>query len=230
MIVFAIVIGIGILAVIAGLVWIFVRPPHDTSVNHTSHPDPALTAREYLEAIADGDTDAARAIDGSAYDTFPVEHTGTTLLSDEALASAVERISDVKVKLQGATEESASLSTSFTLAGERHVQTLFLVWDATRETWLAERSFASPISVSADNGEFNGSRFVPFRVGGSETLIQESSTDSLFGYAAYPGVYDLVVELDPDGIDDVDANPLERQLVVIPDQDQFPTIIYPLVD
>lgn len=222
--------GLVLLVVAGAIVWLFVRPPHDSSVNSTSHPDPAITAQAYLDAIAAGDADAARAFDESSFEAYPVQNTGTTLLTNEALGSAVERISEVSVKLQGATEESATVATSFTLAGEKHTQSLFLVWDTVSTTWQVERSFASPISVSADNGEPDGLRYLPFQVGDSAKLQQKADDKTLLGFVAYPAVYDLTVDLDPDRVEDIEANPLEHQVVVIPDQDQFPVITYTLVD
>lgn len=230
MIIWLVAFGIGLLVVVGAVVWLFVRPPHDSSVNSTSHPDPAITAQAYLDAIADGDADAARAIDESSFDDYPVQNTGTALLTNEVLGSAVERISNVSVKLQGATEESATVATSFTLAGETHTQSLFLVWDAESAAWQVERSFASPISVSADNGEPNGLRYVPFQVGDSDLLQQKADDKTLLGFVAYPAVYDLVAELDPGTVEDLEATPLEREVVVIPDQDKFPVIKYVLTE
>ena len=230
LIIWLVVFGIVLVVVAAAIIWLFVRPPHDSSVNSTSHPDPAITAQAYLDAIADGDADAARAFDESSFDEYPVQNTGTTLLTNEALGSAVERISEVSVKLQGATEDSATVATSFTLAGEKHTQSIYLVWETESKTWQVERSFASPISVSADNGEPNGLRYLPFQVGDSDGLQQKADDKTLLGFVAYPAVYNLTVDLDADQVDDIEANPLERQVVVVPDQDQFPVIKYTLVD
>jgi len=220
----------GLLVTLGLFVWVFVQPPHDPSINHTSHPDPAATAKRYLDAIASGDADAAREIDETSFGAYPVQFTGTDLLTNKVLGAAEERITDVKVKLKGATEERASVTTSFSLRGERYVQPLFLVWNKSTESWLAEASFAAPINVSAKTGEPGSLRYLPFRVGDSAQLTQTAEADTMMGYVVYPGVYTVTVELDPATVVDIDANPLVRDVTVVPDQDLFPFIEYTVTD
>lgn len=112
--------------------------------------DPTETVREYLTAIAEGDSTAA-----GAYADPGVSLVSGDALSVEALGSAKSRISIASVELVEEHEGSASVRATMSLEGSQfeHVFALNLVDTEvdgkTKKTWSISEPLVAAIDISA---------------------------------------------------------------------------------
>ena len=174
-------------------------------VNSTRTPE--VVAKQYLDHIAAGDAEAANALVDPN-----VSKSERQFLTNEVLASATERITDVSVKNLRAGDDNAVLSVTYKLDGVTHDAKLqaergdpeWLVLD----TWELTSSLATPVLLLPHSpGEVS--------LGGVPVELGDSQTKAVL----YPGVYDFTVEGSFFELDDTQllvtrgANPKELKFV-----------------
>jgi hypothetical protein len=216
--------------VVAGIVLLMPRTPN---LIDTQHPSPALVVEAYLTALADGDAEAALAIDTLDPKAPPYLHADReSFMTNQVLGSALERISKIETKVTSADDQVATVDGSFFLAGETYQYTFHLEWN--EQTWVIGGSMASQFLVysytdNADDYQFLDRVTLPFTLAGTApSALAGDGADNVLGYIAYPGVYELVVDMDEATLADAEATPLVRQLVVPPyGSDWRGTIAFP---
>jgi hypothetical protein len=190
-------------------------------------PSPEPFVQAYLDDIARGDADAARAIDSSTEESVVAANGGrvdaTTFLSADALQSATERISDVRIEASEVYGRSgAQVTASYELAGERRDVLVFLRWDEQQDGWALKSGLFNRISVM---GGVNGpDDSLPFALGGVGSTDAPVVTPGTVEYLVYPGVYDFTLNVSPDVLTDPSAIPTE--VVQGPGPDRFAETVY----
>ena len=182
-------------------------------------PSPEDFVAEYLAAISDGDAEAARAIDDSTVAGVDGDLVDTaTFRSDEVLAAATERISDVTIddsEVYG--NSSARVTTSYELQGERNQLFVNLVWDEDSEGWALKDGVFHGVEVAG--GTSSVSDTLPFSLGGVPSSDPAVVSSGRITYLAYPGVYDFALGLAPDVLVDPQGVPSELLVTPGPDAD-----------
>lgn len=146
-----------------------------------SEPSPSAVVTDYLQALADGDTDAALKL-------LPVGSDRETL-SAEAKPSAL--ISDFKVDDAGDLGDATNAQVGFTylLDGEQQSGTAALAKDDEGKWSLLSSSEGNGLTLA--NLNITSSDLVTkIVIGGQEVSAAE-------GLAALPGVYDVEITVDP---------------------------------
>jgi len=147
---------------------------------------PRAEAMAYLEAIADGDAELAALL---SVGDFPPEDSDSSLLTNEVLENAVERISDYRIDdisrayfLDGRCGDTWA-KVSYTLGGERHSGRLLFVKERTG--WVVCDGLLSSLDiVFACYTLGKPTRVAPTTVSGVAIPEQRVST-----LALYPGIY-----------------------------------------
>jgi hypothetical protein len=177
-------------------------------------PDPVPTVSAYLDALASGDSATAMSLDARAFEEAPfTQGEGTGVLETGALAGASERIVVDGVTLLHADEDSAAVSTEFSLAGQHYTPKLRLRWNGDAEAWELIDSLANLLEVRAVTPEGVPGP-APFTLAGFAPTGTFDGYDPPVTYV-YPGVYALSVQLDPAVLADPSTS-LDREIVVPP--------------
>ena len=215
-----VVIGIVGLAIVVAVVFVgfFLVNQAATQPQTSVHPAPSIVVDEYLTALSVGDGERAREFDGHILesDVFAERELGS-FVSSQSLDAASERISDVSVSDVTSNEETATVAYEFTLAGEQFSGRINLTWDAATEAWLLDSSFAVTLTVETYVDDRLDSGSPNFTLGGvAPASLASIPNGNGLGYVVYPGVYDLVVDIDPAIVRDPAENPVTREIVVRP--------------
>jgi hypothetical protein len=206
------VVSVLVFAVVGGVLsgWFVARDAAATAAREAP-TGPELVVADYLDALAAGDGDKAADMDDTGKRGSLGGANRETFLDGEALATATEFITDVSATEVGARSTSnstpASVTVAYTLAGERYSRTVDVGRDGPDAEWQLRDSLAVPVQVAATGGA--QTEFVNFSLGGIRT-----PEPSYLGYAAYPGVYELEVDIDPARLADPSATPVERDFAV----------------
>ena len=186
---------------------------------------PELLVTDYLDAIAAGDGDAAAEMDDTGARGSLDGADRETFLNGETLATAKEFISKVSANEVGApsTSDSASVNVGYTLAGERYARTIDVERDGPDGPWRLSDSLAVPLQMATKGGA--KTEFLGFGLGG----IRTPEADYL-GYAAYPGVYELTVDIDEARLAAPAATPVERDYAVAQDDGGLEVVYFDLAD
>lgn len=145
-------------------------------------------AEEYLQHIADGDVEASfELIDSS--ESEPMFDSDPTLLTEEVLGSAIERISDVEVEYSPGFSDAGSstvVDVTYTLAGETYSGMLRLARDEggwfDPGGWLVRGPFTAVWPM--------GTRDASFLLGDVE-IVSAADAELLRGYELFPAVYPI---------------------------------------
>jgi len=146
-----------------------------------SEPSPSAVVEDYLQALADGDTDAALKL-------LPVGSDRETLSADTKLTST---ISDFKVDDAGDLGDAtnAQIGFTYTLDGEEQTGTAMLAKDDEGAWSLLSSSEGSALTLA--NLNVTSSDLVEtITIGGQEV-------DPAEGLAALPGIYDVEITVNP---------------------------------
>jgi hypothetical protein len=173
-------------------------------------PTPAeVLVTEYLATIAEGDADAARAMDsGGDHDPSLDSTDRRSLLTNAALGAATEHITDVRAtEGYGTTATDATVRASYTLAGESYSRDLDLRRDDEDSPWTLVSSLAVPLDMVASTRA--GVEHPGFSLGGVDAEDPRWTV-----HAAYPAVYELVVDVDPTTLADPERTPVSRSYAV----------------
>ena len=190
-------------------------------------PSPEPFVKAYLDDVARGDAEAARAIDSGTEEEVVAANGGrvdaTTFLSADALRSASERISDVRIEASEVYGRSgAQVTASYELAGERREVLVFLRWDEQQDGWALKSGLFNRISVM---GGVNGpDDSLPFALGGVGSTDAPVVTPGTVEFLVYPGVYDFALNVSSDVLTDPASIPTE--LVQGPAPDRFAETVY----
>lgn len=152
------------------------------AVNGTNRgPSAGEVAEQYLQHIADGDATAAAALVAPQ----PEELEGLSdpsMLTDEVLGAATERIRAIVVEAPVGADDSTSVTdvdVSFTLAGEQHDTTISLVRDEDSGQWWVRTALTDRFIVTQEDPAF--------LLSGVETPTVDSG--EYLPLALYPAVY-----------------------------------------
>lgn len=165
-----------------------------------SRPDPAGVVTEYLAALADGDAEAARRIDGAALtaDNAPTLTWARDLLDGRALAEAESRVGPAEVVATTVSPEAAQVRAAFEFDGEQVEQVFQLTWaDAA---WRLDTTLVGCVSASWTVDDLSGP--LGFRLG------DVVAGDGTRQYAVDPAVYGFAPEVDPALLADPAAVPV----------------------
>lgn len=184
------------------------------------------TAQEYFDALAAGDASSALALTEGYDPDFDPESRdprhGPDLRTDEVLAAAVERISDVTVApLDDPTDEhNQKVEVSYTLAGEKHTFPLTLKREPGN-TYVIPQRFGQWTSFPASGPDALTVAGVPVH-SGSEVSPGVWLKDWAAWTQLFPAVYP-VAAVDPTYLDVAEAELVVTGVGVIPDVELAPT-------
>ncbi|PKI91259.1 hypothetical protein CW368_08365 [Actinomycetales bacterium SN12] len=183
--------------------------------------------KRYLGAIAEGDADAAAALDDAAVKR-EAEQTSRSefgdldaLRSSAVLEKAEQRISDVSVDETSKAEPGSAgderrVSFEFTLDGEQHSSSLGIGWNDEAQEWELRESLTVWMSVVAVRSVASMEP-APFTVPGTAETLSTDPTVPAADYLAYPGVYAVNAAFDSALLQ---RGSTRRQAVeVVPEQD-----------
>lgn len=169
-----VLVGVAVLsAVVAGVL---------VAVNGVNRgPSAGEVAEQYLQHIADGEATAAAALVAPQPDEIE-ELSDPSMLTDEVLGAATERIRNVVVDAPAGADDASSITSvdvSFTLAGEQHDTTLSLVRDEESGQWQVRTALTDRFIVTEEDPAF--------LLGGVEMPTVDSG--EFLPLALYPAVY-----------------------------------------
>lgn len=153
----------------------------------TRGPSAQETAEQYLQHIADGEATAASALAAPQHDEVAAM-SDPSLLTDEVLGAAVERISEIVVEPSTGSDGSgdyASFDVSYVLAGERYDTTIAL--ERTDGEGLAPGTWQVRTELTDRFIVVSGSP--AFLLGGAE--MPTVGSDEFLPMALYPAVYPI---------------------------------------
>lgn len=177
-------------------------------------PSAGEVAEQYLQHIADGDATAAAALVAPRPQEIE-KLDDPSMLTDEVLGAATERIRDVVVDAPADADDAASVTSvdvSFALAGERHDTTLSLARDEESGQWQVRTALTDRFIVTEGDPAF--------LLGGVETPTVDSG--EVLPLALYPAVYpvaaidDTFYETDIDELVITGAPDGARKVAVVP--------------
>jgi hypothetical protein len=190
------------------------------SLSPPQRPDPTTVVADYLGAIADGDAEAAAALDSDAQ--LPADADAETLRTEAVLAGAAEHISEVEVESDTTVDaraddaEARRVSFHFTLDGRRYDSSLAVAWDDAAEEWRLDETLAGTLYVTATASAI-AVEAIPFRVAGA-TVTPTGGAKEPIGYLAYPAVYEVSTDV-PDSLLTDAAAGATRRVALTPEAD-----------
>jgi hypothetical protein len=174
----------------------------------TEHPSAARVVQRYLAAIAAGDAHAAESLDSGVREKAPYSGSDQqTFLTDDALSAATSRISRAASKVTLATATSATVRSSWMLAGKHYSHLFSLRWGSSSARWILEDSLANVVTITTLSPE--GQSSPAFTLGGIPSGTSAS-------YVVYPGVYRLDVDVPKSAILNPAKTPTSRNLLIPP--------------
>jgi hypothetical protein len=188
-------------------------------------PDPTEVVTQYLDAIAAGDADTARALDAAAVDSADSGGSvdAETLRTDAVLAEA-ERIENPTVDSAGSGDDSRRVSVSYDLAGQSVKTSLTVAWDADSGAWVLQDSLTEPLTVLAEVGP-TAQKLVSFDVPGATVTQPEDQAEAIVSFLVYPAVYTVTADIDPQTLVDPSAGVTQQ---VGGDPAAQPSAIFPV--
>ena len=156
----------------------------------------AQLVRDYLDALSSGDATAAHALDEHllADDAYADRDT-TTLLTDEVLTQAADRIADVEVDEPDAAEIGSTtvrVGYEYTLEGAPYAGRLLVQRDDSGD-WRLGEPLAGALMVQAEAAD-GTKRPTGFTVPGAE-YAADASAERPQLVTAYPAVYEVTAAL-----------------------------------
>ncbi|WP_368497043.1 hypothetical protein [Herbiconiux sp. A18JL235] len=156
----------------------------------------AQLVRDYLDALSSGDATAAHALDEHllADDAYADRDT-TTLLTDEVLTQAADRIADVEVDEPDAAEIGSTtvrVGYEYTLEGAPYAGRLLVQRDDSGD-WRLGEPLAGALLVQAEAAD-GTKRPIGFTVPGAE-YAADASAERPQLVTAYPAVYEVTAAL-----------------------------------
>ncbi|MEO8708382.1 MAG: hypothetical protein ABI400_04970 [Lacisediminihabitans sp.] len=186
----------------------------------SGHPSPVSVVSRYLADLERGDASAAARLDGTARAEGAFVHVDqTSFLADAVLGAASERIEAPRATLAFAGRSNAAVDVEFRFDGKEWHDRFGLSWNAKAGQWVIDSTLAGIFHVFSTSPSDVGtvSTNVSFSFGGTRpSALEGSAADNTGGYAAYPGIYPLVVALDPSTVVDATATPLAQKARILP--------------
>jgi len=155
-----------------------------------SQRKPEAQVQQYLQLLADGKAEkAAEMVDPG------IDNSSRVLLTDEALASAKQRLEVVDVKQESKDESGASIRATYSINGEQH-ERVFTVDRGDKEyglldTWDLNDPLLVPVKISTDQISKVTVGKAPVELQQDDSYFGESTAAYSGNFYVYPGIYNV---------------------------------------